>query len=300
MSTAIGRRRYLTNFEPHRVPHLFTDTLVIGSGGAGLQAALAAAEHGDVLVVTKDAMEHSATAWAQGGIAAALFPGDSPEQHAEDTLRVAYGLGHRKLIADVMAVAPKLIRSLEDLGAKFDYRGADLAAGREGGHTQSRIIHSQDETGKEVMRVLIDRVRAHPRIRVFEECFAIDLLTHEGRNVGAVTHHDKYGHQMFWATTTVLATGGCGCIYRESTNPRVVTGDGLAMALRAGAVLRDMEMIQFHPTVLYVAGAARTLLSEAVRGDGAYLVNRKGERFMPRYDERGELAPRDVVSRAIS
>jgi L-aspartate oxidase len=300
MSSPIGRRRYLTNFEHHRLPHLFTDTLVIGSGVAGLQAACEAARAGEVLLVTKDRAEQSATTYAQGGIAAATLPGDTPEQHARDTLDVGCGLGHAGVVRSVVDEAPAAIRALEACGAHFDRAGAQLAAGREGGHSMPRIVHAQDATGREVQRVWLAQVRAHPRIRIFEQCFAIDLLTHDGHVVGAVTHHPQYGHQMFWATTTILATGGCGRVYRETSNPAIATGDGLALAFRAGAVLRDLEMIQFHPTTLYVAGAARELISEAVRGEGAYLVTRGGRRFMGEYDPRGELASRDVVSRAIA
>lgn len=300
MSAVIGRRRYLTNFEPHRLPHLFTDTLVLGSGAAGLQAALDAAQAGDVLLVTKDRVDQSATAYAQGGIAAPIHPGDSPAQHATDTLSVACGLGHPATVRRVVAEACTLVAQLVEDGARFDRDAAGLDAGREGGHTQPRIVHAHDATGHEILRVLLERVRTAQRIRIFEHCFAIDLLTHEGRVVGAVTFHPKHGHQMFWATTTIIATGGCGRVYRETSNPAVATGDGLALAFRAGATLRDMEMIQFHPTTLYVAGAARALLSEAVRGDGAYLVNRAGRRFMLDYDPRGELASRDIVSRAIA
>ena len=301
MSTVVGRRRYITNFQHHRLPHLFTDTLVLGSGVAGLLAALEAAEGGEVLLVTKDAAEQSATLYAQGGIAAALGPPDSPAQHAEDTLSVACGLGHEDVIRQVTGEAPEGIRLLREWGAQFDAKGDELAHGREGGHSLARVVHALgDATGREFMRVLLERVRRHARIRVFEHCFAIDLLTDSGRVVGAVTYHSKYGHQMFWATTTIIATGGCGRVYRETTNPTVATGDGLAMALRAGAVLRDVEMVQFHPTTLYIAGAARALISEAVRGEGAYLVTREGRRFMTEYAEQAELAPRDVVSRAIT
>ncbi|GMU80729.1 MAG: L-aspartate oxidase [Phycisphaerales bacterium] len=300
MSSVIARRRYLTNFEIHRLPHLFTDVLVLGSGVAGLRAALEAADSADVLIVTKDAAESSATSWAQGGVAAAWDDADSPASHAEDTLNVACGLGDPKIAGDVAADAPSRIEELIAWGARFDQAGGRLAIGREGGHSAPRIIHADgDATGREIVRVLLARARAHPRIRIFEHCFAIDLLTLDGAVAGVVTHHPKYGHQMFWATTTILASGGVGRVFRESTNPPVATGDGLAMALRAGAVLRDLEMIQFHPTTLYVAGAARALISEAVRGDGAYLVDREGRRFMDRYDERLELASRDVVSRAI-
>ncbi|MFO0837936.1 MAG: L-aspartate oxidase [Phycisphaerae bacterium] len=301
MSTLVGRRRYLTNFEPQRLPHLFTDVLVLGAGVAGLRAALAAAESCDVLVLAKDAATLSATSWAQGGVAAAIAPNDSPERHAADTLEVSCGLGHESVIRDVVGDAPRRIGELIDWGAQFDRTRDQIVLGLEGGHSAARIVHSHgDATGHEIARVLLGRARGHPRIRIFENCFAIDLLTFDGQVVGVVTRHTKYGHQMFWATTTILATGGLGRVYRETTNPPIATGDGLGMAFRAGVPLRDMEMVQFHPTTLYVAGAARALISEAVRGDGGFLCNRRGERFMDRYDPAGELAPRDVVSRAIN
>lgn len=301
MSSTIGRRRYLTNFQHQRLPHLFTDTLVLGTGVAGLVAALHAAEGGDVLLVTKDAVEQSATVYAQGGIAAAVSTEDSPALHAEDTLAVACGLGNEGVIRAVAEEAPECIRDLIAQGVRFDLEGAELAHGREGGHRAARIVHALgDATGREISRALLERTRAHPRIRIFEQCFAIDLLTHDHHVLGAVTFHQKHGHQIFWATTTILATGGAGRVYRETTNPPVATGDGVAMAFRAGAVLRDVEMMQFHPTTLYVAGAARELITEAVRGEGGYLLNREGKRFMPEYDSRGELAPRDIVSRAIT
>ena len=301
MSMTIVRRRYLTDFEVHRLPHLFTDVIVIGSGIAGLRAAIAAGERADVLLVTKDRAEQSATRYAQGGIAAVLRPPDSFEQHMQDTLSVACGLGDEEVVRRVVEQGPGQIAELERWGAHFDRSGAGLALGREGGHTADRVVHANgDATGREIEQVLLERVRRNPRIRVFERCFAIDLLTHEGRAVGIVSFHPQYGHQMFWATTTILASGGVGRVYRETTNPPIATGDGLALAFRAGAVLRDVELVQFHPTTLYVAGAARALISEAVRGEGAHLVHRDGRRFMHAYDERGELAPRDIVSRAIS
>jgi len=303
MTSSVGRRRYLTNFDVHRLPHLFTDVMVIGSGIAGLRAALAAAEHADVLLVTKDEPEESATRYAQGGIAAVSAPTDSVERHAADTISVACGLADETVVSEVVSAGPGHVEDLLRWGAAFD-RSADgdsLALGREGAHSDARVIHANgDATGREIVRVLLDQVRANPRIRVFDRCFALDILTHEGQAVGAVTFHPQYGHQMFWATTTIIATGGVGRVFRETTNPAIATGDGLAAAFRAGATLRDLEMIQFHPTTLYVAGAARALISEAVRGEGAHLVHRDGTRFMHEYDERGELAPRDVVSRAIT
>jgi L-aspartate oxidase len=301
MSSAVGRRRYLTNFEHHRLPHLFTDVLVLGSGVAGLRAALAAAEAGDVLIVTKDAAEQSVTRYAQGGIAAALQPPDDAEQHAADTLAVAGGLADPRVVRSVVECAARQIEQLRDWGARFDMDGAAPDAAREGGHSAARVLHADgDATGRELVRVLLERVRRHPRIRVFEHCFVIDLLSDDARAVGAITFHSKYGHQMFWATTTILATGGAGRVYRETTNPPVATGDGLAMALRAGAILRDLEMVQFHPTTLYVAGAARALISEAVRGEGGRLCHRDGRLFMTDYSEQAELASRDIVSRAIA
>ncbi len=300
MSIVLARRRYLTNFEFQRLPHHYTDVLILGAGIAGLQAALTAADDCDVLVLAKSTLSDSNTAWAQGGIAAAWDPDDSPAAHALDTLNVACELGDPAIARRVAEEAPHCIEELLRRGARFDQSDGKLEIGREGGHSAARILHAAgDATGREILRALLDSARRQPRIRLFEQCFSIDLLTHDERVVGAITYHPKYGHQMFWATTTILATGGCGRVYRETTNPPVATGDGLAMAFRAGATLRNMEMIQFHPTTLYVAGAARALISEAVRGEGAYLVNRAGERFMSAYDSRGELASRDVVSRAI-
>lgn len=300
MPSSISARRYLTNFETHRLPHLFTDVLVIGSGAAGLRAALEAAESCDVLVATKDEALTSASEHAQGGVAAA-FPPDSPEAHAADTLATGCGLANSRIVELVTRAGPTAVERLLRWGARFDTDSGRLAAGLEGAHSAARIVHAQgDATGREIMRTLLRQVRAHPRIRVFDHCFTIDLLTEDGRVLGAVTHHAKYGHQMFWAAATILACGGASGVFREHTSPAVATGDGVAMAFRAGAVVRDVELVQFHPTTLYIAGAARVLISEAVRGEGGILRNRAGERFMPRYDARAELAPRDLVSRAIS
>jgi L-aspartate oxidase len=300
MARLYDRRRYLTNFDSRRVPHLFTDVLVIGSGVAGLRAAIEAAPHAATLLITKGKLPESNTWAAQGGIAVVTDPSDSFEGHIADTLTVACGLGDRRAIERIVREGPARIEELVRWGARFDRTGNSLARGREGGHGTARIIHAHgDATGREVADTLIRVARQCEGLRLFEDCFAIDLVTIEGRCVGAITFHPKYGHQMFWAAQTILAGGGCGQLYRESTNPAVATGDSHAMAWRAGAVLRDMEMVQFHPTTLYVAGATRALISEAVRGEGAYLVNRRGERFMSQYHPDGELAPRDVVSQAI-
>jgi len=300
MSKVLARRRYLTNFESHRVPHLFTDVIVIGAGVAGLRAALAAAAHGEVLVLCKTSSGESCSAYAQGGVAARMAAEDSTEAHAADTLEVGCGLCEEAVVRYLVERAPDAIADLAAIGARFDRDGAGLALGREGGHGAARIVHADgDATGREIIRALLAHARENPRIRFFEDCYAIDVVTHEGRAVGVVTFHAKYGHQVFWAAGTVLASGGAARMYRESTNPAVATGDGAALAFRAGAALRGMELIQFHPTTLYVAGAARALISEAVRGEGGLLVTRAGRRFMPEYHPQAELAPRDVVSRAI-
>ncbi|MBW7906070.1 MAG: L-aspartate oxidase [Phycisphaerae bacterium] len=300
MSRAFVHRRYLTNFQPQRLPHLFSDVLIVGSGAAGLRAAIEAAQRADVLLVTKDQVDLSASSYAQGGVAAALPP-DTPAAHAADTLATGCGLSDARVVELVTSAGPGEIERLLGWGAHFDTQGGRLAGGLEGAHSAPRIIHAQgDATGREIVQTLWRQVRAQPRIRVFEHCFTIDVLTHQDEALGAVTFHPKYGHQMFWAAAVVLATGGPARVFREHTAPPVATGDGLAMALRAGAVLRDLEMVQFHPTTLYVAGAARVLISEAVRGEGALLLNRAGRRFMPDYDPRAELAPRDVVSRAMA
>jgi len=293
-------RRYLTNFDYRRLPHLFPDVLVIGTGVAGLRAAIEAARYGQVLVVAKAEAGDSGTANAQGGVAAATDPGDDPEAHAADTLRVGCGLCDRAAVEKLVREGPQCVRELMEWGAEFDREDGRLLLGLEGGHRRPRVLHARgDATGAEIARALLAKAAATENLRIFEHCFVVDLLTVEGRCAGAITYNAKYGFQMFWARQTILATGGMGRIYRETTNPRVCTGDGQALAFRAGAVLRSMEMVQFHPTTLYVAGASRALISEAVRGEGAYLVDRRAQRFMPDYHPDAELAPRDVVSRAI-
>ncbi len=200
----------------------------------------------------------------------------------------------------VVREAPERINELIAWGTKFDLASGGLALGREGGHSHHRIVHALgDATGKEVMRAVIDRALSAPNVEAWENTFTLDLLTHEGRCRGALVWNAQHGKTFVWAKQTILCTGGAGQIYRETTNPEVATGDGLALAYRAGAELRDMEFMQFHPTVLYIAGSSRSLITEAMRGEGAWLVDRNGHRFMPDYDARGELAPRDVVSRAI-
>jgi L-aspartate oxidase len=302
------RRRYLIPFRSQLLPHIFTDTLVIGSGVAGMRASIEAARHGDVILLAKDRIEQSNTSWARGGIAAVHSPDDDFESHIKDTLSAGGGLCDPDIVRAVVEDAPDRIEELIAWGMRFDQDAeGNIQYGREGAHSRHRILHTDGAaTGAELSRCLSAKVLQSDSIRVFDRCFALDLLTternggHHGEHVlGAITHHPKYGLQIIWARTTILASGGAARVFRETSNARTATGDGLAMAYRAGAEVSDLEFFQFHPTTLYVAGAGRMLISEAVRGEGAHLLNQEGERFMPAYHELAELAPRDVVSRAI-
>lgn len=300
MSDSFCRRRYLINFDSRRLGQVFTDVLVIGGGIAGLRAAIAAAESADVILLSKDALPESNTAYAQGGIAVVSDAADSFDAHASDTLEVGCGIGDPVAAKRLAAEGPACLNELIEWGARFDLENGAVALGMEGGHSARRIVHALgDATGRELSRALARTLARQPRARIFENCFVIDLIVHEGRCLGAITHHAKYGYQAIWAARTILATGGAGMLFRETTNPPCATADGHACAFRAGAKMRDMEFMQFHPTALYVAGAARALISEAVRGEGAYLVDRDGNRFMLKEHPDAELAPRDVVSRSI-
>src|SRR5688572_491448 len=292
--------RYLVSFDARDTFHRFTDVLVIGAGIAGLRAALEVPSDLSVLVVTKDRVTESNSSYAQGGIAGVREPEDSFENHVDDTLVAGDGLCDRTVVDMVIRHAPRQIESLIEFGTKFDVENGQLALTREGGHSHRRIVHALgDATGFEMMRATIAHARTRPNIRIWDDTFTIDLLTHDGVCVGAVAARNGMGKFPIWAKQVILASGGCGMVYRETTNPPVATGDGMAAAYRAGAELRDMEFMQFHPTILYVAGSSRSLISEAVRGEGAYLRDVNGVRFMPAADPRQELAPRDVVARAI-
>jgi len=305
MHPILHERRRLIPFRTGLLPQIFTDTLVIGSGVGGLRAAIGAAAHGEVILVTKADAPTSNTAWAQGGIAAALARGDSAEAHALDTIATGAGLCDEEVVRTVVGQGAERMREVLRWGMRLDTDAdGEPVMGLEGGHSAARIVHADgDATGRELVRCLIDRVRRNERVRLFERCFALDLLmpteSPGSPCMGAITHHPRYGLQVIWAKATILASGGSGVLWRETTNPRVATADGLAMAFRAGASLSDMAFMQFHPTTLYLAGSSRALISEAVRGEGAHLVDRSGRRFMLDQHERGELAPRDVVSRAI-
>ncbi len=288
-----------------------SDYLVLGSGVAGLTFALEAAEHGRVAVVTKRAVVESNTNYAQGGIAAVMDPSDSFDAHAADTLKVGCGLSKPDVVKLVVENGPDRVRELMALGASFDARG-DLAENgssldltREGGHTARRVVHSGDITGREVQRVLVEAARRHPNIELFEQHMAVDsieLSKFGGPHqvAGAyVLDEDKGEVHTFVARATVLATGGAGKVYLYTSNPDVATGDGVAMAYRAGALIANMEFFQFHPTVLFHPRAKSFLISEALRGEGGVLRLENGEAFMARHHEMKDLAPRDVTARAI-
>ena len=286
------------------------DVIVIGSGIAGLTAALSArAKNLSVLLLTKDVLSTGSTSWAQGGIAAALGPGDSPDQHFQDTLEAGAGLCDQDAVKILVQEGPAAVRRLINLGATFDLDSyGNVALTREGGHRRDRIAHAGgDATGAEISRALVAKVLADPKVRIFEHALVLDLLKDKNERVCGVTLHvmgkgkiDGVGAAL--ARAVVLATGGLGAVFQQTTNPLVATGDGVALALRAGATVADLEFVQFHPTVLWVGADSRgsqPLISEAVRGEGAILRNINGEAFMSSIHPMKDLAPRDVVAHAV-
>jgi L-aspartate oxidase len=289
------------------------DVIIVGSGIAGLTAALRLREQVDtVLLVTKTVLNEGSTAWAQGGIAAAMDPADSPDEHLHDTLVAGVGLCDVEAVTALVTEGPPRVRELVALGAEFDRDSAgEILLTREGGHHRDRIAHAGgDATGREISRALIEalhRVQSDPGIQVVEHALVVDLLQADDGRVCGVTVHvigegQVDGVGAAYARAVVLATGGLGQLYSATTNPAVSTGDGMAIALRAGAVMADLEFVQFHPTVLWLgegANGQQPLISEAVRGEGAFLVDRDGVRFMQGVHEQADLAPRDVVARAI-
>jgi len=288
------------------------DYLVVGSGVAGLTFALEAAKHGDVMVVTKRSTSDSATAWAQGGIAAVLDPADTFEAHVADTLATGNGIAHRDVVETVVREGPDRVRALMELGAQFSARegeegpNAPLDLTREGGHSARRVVHAGDITGREVQRALVAAVAENPRIHIHENRMAVDLIEQSRvlagprRVVGAYILDEDSGEvHTYIARATILAAGGAGKVYVYTSNPDVATGDGVAMAYRAGAVIGNMEFFQFHPTCLYHPEARTFLISEALRGEGGVLRLADGSAFMERHHPMKDLAPRDVVARAI-
>ena len=293
--------RYLVPFHPKKVPHFFTDVLVIGGGLAGSSGgpggrpgAVGAGDHQG----RAEAVEQRPR---PGGHRRRALAGGPVRGPRAPTRCVAGGsLCDVEVVEQVVREGPERIGELVAWGTRFDQEGGHLALGREGGHGRDRIAHALgDATGKEMMRAVIQRVSSRPTSRSGRTPSPSTCLTHEGACRGALVWNPQHGKTFVWAKQTILCTGGAGQIYRETTNPDVATGDGMAIAYRAGAELRDMEFMQFHPTVLYIAGSSRNLITEALRGEGAYLVDRNGRRFMADYDARAELAPRDVVSLAI-
>ena len=275
--------------------------MIIGGGIAGLRAAMEIDPKLSLLVVTKDSMRESNSTYAQGGIAGVIDSADRFENHVADTLTAGANLCDPRVVEMVVREAPDEIRKLIEWGTKFDLDAqGELMLGREGGHSHHRIVHAMgDATGAEITRAMIHQVREVRQSQVWPNTFTIDLLTTGGVCRGALVWNAHHGKTFVWAKQTIVCTGGVGQVYRESTNPPIATGDGHAMCYRAGAVLADMEFMQFHPTVLYIAGSSRMLISEALRGEGAKLVDVNKHRFMPDYDERAELAPRDIVSKSI-
>ena len=278
----------------------YQDVLVVGSGAAGLYAALCLPPNLKVGLITKEDLKTGASDWAQGGIAAATSPQDSPVFHLEDTLKAGAGLCDRYAVQFLVEKAPQAIADLLRLGVSFDRSGDDLARTLEAAHSQARVLHAADRTGRAIVSTLMEKVVERPNITIIPQAIALKLwLDPEGQRCQGICllHQDH----LCWlrAQAVILATGGGGQVYAQTTNPAVSTGDGVALAWRAGAVIRDPEFFQFHPTALTVPGAPRFLISEAVRGEGAHLIDAQGRRFAFDYHAAGELAPRDVVSRAI-
>ena len=286
-----------------------SDFLVIGSGVAGLFFALRAAEHGTVSVVTKKGGSDTTTNLAQGGIASVQSSGDSFDLHIKDTLECGAGLCRPDIVEMVVHEGPVCIQDLVDIGVRFTMDGGSFALGREGGHSVNRIVFASDFTGREIQRVLISNTMAHPNIRFFQNHMAVGLIQPrhlEDRGAAGDSVHGAYildtdtgKIEPFPAGRTMLATGGAGKVYLYTSNPDVATGDGIAMAYRAGAEVANLEFVQFHPTCLYHPEAKSFLLSEALRGEGGLLRREDGSRFMDEYDPKAELAPRDIVARAI-
>jgi L-aspartate oxidase len=292
--------RYLVDIDLNAIPHIHTDVIVIGAGIAGLFTAIKASETKKVLMITKKSLLDSNTRYAQGGIAAVISDEDSPEYHMQDTLIAGAGLCSHDAVDVLVHEGPDGVKDLIRMGTQFDLENGEFALTKEGAHSQRRILHARgDATGAEIVRALSERTKQDPNIEVWDDHFVIDLITQDGECYGALVQKPDGQKVYVQGNATILCSGGAGQLYRYTTNPDIATGDGIAIAYRAGVHIQDVEFIQFHPTALFYPGAPRFLISEAVRGEGAYLRNIKGDRFMERYHPQLELAPRDVVARAI-
>ncbi|MGD1849168.1 MAG: L-aspartate oxidase [Cyanophyceae cyanobacterium] len=275
------------------------DVIIVGAGAAGLYSALCLPSHYQVAVLSKEKISRSASKWAQGGLAAVVTPDDSTDLHGADTLRAGAGLCDRDAVEFLVTEAAVAVASLVDLGVAFDREGGNLAVTLEAAHSRRRVVHAADITGRAIVTVLLEQVLERSNITVFDQALALDVtLGKAGRCDGVVCCRDGMVRQLR-AAAVILGTGGGGQVFAKTTNPALSTGDGVAIAHRGGATLRDLEFIQFHPTALMLPGAPRFLISEAVRGEGAHLVDHTGHRFAFDYHPKGELAPRDVVSRAV-
>jgi L-aspartate oxidase len=293
--------RYILDFDLSEIPIEETDFLIIGGGAAGFRAAIEAGKHANTILVTKDKLGESNTLYAQGGIAVALNAGDQVKFHVEDTLNAGDGLCDEEAVTVMVEEGIDRVDELVSWGADFDKHNNKLAFTREAAHSMRRIIHAKgDATGAETEKVLIKKASESGNVKFMDRKFVVDLLTLDNRCLGVLLYDEENAQlSAIISKATILAAGGLCQIYRHTSNPEVATGDGYAIAYRAGCEMTDMEFVQFHPTTLYLEGAPRFLISEAVRGEGAVLLNANGERFMQSYHEMAELAPRDIVSRAI-
>ncbi|HWI55041.1 MAG TPA: L-aspartate oxidase, partial [Desulfobacteria bacterium] len=292
--------RYISNFNTEGLPQRETDFLIIGSGIAGLYAALKAKDFGKVTILTKKKLRDTNTKRAQGGIAAAIHSSDSPALHRADTLEAGAGLCNVDAVEVLVNEGPDRVRELIEMGANFDRLDGKLAFTREAAHSRRRILHAGDSTGEEIQNALANSLSKDEKVEFLEFHIVIDLLTRDNTCYGALVRNNFTGEVVvYYAKAVVLAAGGAGQVFENTTNPDVATGDGISMAFRAGAAVMDVEFVQFHPTALFLPGAPRFLISEAVRGEGAILRNIRGERFMPNYHPGAELASRDIVARSI-
>ncbi|MFH1938743.1 MAG: FAD-binding protein, partial [bacterium] len=293
--------RYLINFDLSKVKKIYTDFLIVGSGIAGLYTSLKIYDKGEVVLLTKSKLKESSTEYAQGGIAVALGDKDSPHLHMEDTLKAGANFCDPEAVEVLVTEGPKCVEELIELGTKFDKVEGKYKTALEAAHQRPRILRAHgDATGAEIERSLSEKVINENKIKIKENILVIDIITEHNTCYGLLALDSNTNEIIaYLATATILASGGAGQLFSNTTNPKVATGDGIAMAYRGGAKVTDLEFIQFHPTALYHQGSPKFLISEAVRGEGAILKNIKGEPFMQSYHSLAELAPRDIVARAI-